>query len=88
MSEAGHHIRQEKRKEIHVPFLESKDTGVEHLTSGQCTAYLWMKRDVEGLAQESLCQCSRFLASAHVSGPNLLTFRLFPRDAQRDDERE
>src|SRR6266852_8525627 len=76
MSAAGNYIRQEKRKEIHVPFLESKSTGVEHLTSGQCTAYLWMKRDVGGLAQESLCQCSRLLASAHVSGPNLLTFQV------------
>ncbi len=34
MSAACNHIRQEKRKEIHEPFLESKSTGVEHLTSG------------------------------------------------------
>jgi hypothetical protein len=40
------YIRQEKRKEIHVPFLESKSTGVEHLKSGQLTVYLWMKQDV------------------------------------------
>ena len=46
MSAACNHIRQEKRKEIHEPFLESKSTGVEHLTSGQFTAYLWMKRVV------------------------------------------
>ncbi|OLB55128.1 MAG: hypothetical protein AUI01_08560 [Ktedonobacter sp. 13_2_20CM_2_56_8] len=66
MSEAGNHIRQEKRKEIHEPFLESKGTGVEHLTSDQLTAYLWMKRDVGRFVQESLYQCSRLLASAHV----------------------
>jgi len=58
MSAACNHIRQEKRKEIHEPFLESKSTGVEHLTSGQFTAYLWMKRDVGRFAQESLYQCS------------------------------
>src|SRR5258708_16558576 len=46
MSAAGNHIRQEKRKEIHEPFLESKSTGVEHLKSGQLTVYLWMRRDV------------------------------------------
>ncbi len=34
MSAAGNYIRPEKRKEIHEPFLESKSTGVEHLTSG------------------------------------------------------
>ena len=66
MSAACNHIRQEKRKEIHEPFLESKGTGVEHLTSDQLTAYLWMKRDVGRFAQESLYQCSRLLASAHV----------------------
>ncbi len=58
MSAACNHIRQEKRKEIHEPFLESKSTGVEHLTSGQFTAYVWMKRDVGRFAQESLYQCS------------------------------
>jgi hypothetical protein len=75
MSATGNHIRRVKRKENHEPFLESKSTGVEHLTSGQCTAYLWMKRDVGRFAQESLYQCSRLLASAHVSGQNLLTFQ-------------
>ncbi len=66
MSVAGNHISQEKRKEIHEPFLESKGTGVEHLKSDQLTAYVWMKRDVGRFAQESLYQCSRLRASAHV----------------------
>jgi hypothetical protein len=39
MSAACNHLRQEKRKEIPEPFLESKSTGVEHLTSGQLTVY-------------------------------------------------
>src|SRR2546421_1743642 len=76
MSEAGTHIRPEKRKEIHEPVLESKSPGVEHLTSGQCTAYLWMKRDAERLAQVCSSQCSRLLASASVSGQKLLPFQV------------
>jgi hypothetical protein len=38
MSATGNHIREEKRKENHEPFLESKSTGGEQLTCGQCTA--------------------------------------------------
>ena len=61
MSEAGHHIRQEKRKEIHEPFLESKSTGVEHLTSGQLTVYLWMRARCGAVLPRKVC------TSAHDS---------------------
>jgi hypothetical protein len=76
MSAAGNHIRQEKRKEIHEPFLESKSTGVEHLTSGQLTVYVWMKRDVGRfcpgklvpvLKIEGKCSCLR-AKPAHIPG--------------------
>ena len=73
MSAAGNHIRQETRKEIHMPFLESKGTGVEHLTSGQCTAYLWMKRDVGGLPWK-VCASAQDSWQVLMLGLNLLTF--------------